>query len=294
MKDIQTGQSELNTSTSEPPGDWGLANAVQRLEEIPEEQLIASDERASDSSEEGEEAMTGAPRRRPKYWGLALVLLILVGGAVVAVVGAWQRGNLLSLLYRFASRPTPEVVFLESQQERSLFLESDGKRNRVLIQGPDRESWLLVSRDDYTAANPALSPDGLWVAYLSTQDAPKIVVVPLEQQGRLNYASSDLEDFGRRSDIEVASICPWTPIAWAMDSARLAFFGCAEDPALSRAFVATLADSGATLKLELIPGTVAPGTDSRQILWMGDDRVSVTFPPGDPSQAETVRTLSVD
>lgn len=248
------------------------------------------------SSREQEGVRNGPPpgaSERPRLWSLVLLLLIIAGAVTVTIVGAKQRGELSGLFRRVALRSRPQVILLESRQDRSLLLEIDGEGQRVIVQRPDRESWVLVSRDDFTAANPSLSPDGAWVAYLSTRDSPEVVVVPLEQPGQVRYTSADLEGFGCRSDIDVKSICPWTPIAWAMDSAHLAFFGCAEDPPMSWAFVGTLSTSTMTLQPSLIAGTVASGAEARQILWVGPDQVSVTFPPTGDSEAETVKTFSI-
>ena len=229
----------------------------------------------------------------PRYVGLAILLLFIASSVFVALWGAKERGELSALFQRVTSRSAPQVLFLESRNDKSLFLETDDERHRVLVQLPDRSGWFLVSRDDFTAANPALSPDGAWVAYLSTQNAPELVVVPLEQSGRVTYGSTDLQEWGRRRDITVTTVCPWTPIAWAEDSTRLAFFGCTADPLLSHAFVAELVTPTLALQPGLITGTLVVGDAPRQILWVGPDQVSVTCPPTDPIDAESVKTFSV-
>jgi hypothetical protein len=229
----------------------------------------------------------------PAYWGLALIIIIILGAVGFALLGVKQRGELSTLFWRLTLRSTPKVILLESRQDKSLLLEIAGEHRRIIVQQSDRESWLLVSQDDFTAANPSLSPDGAWVAYLSTQNAPEIVIVPLENAERITYESADLATFGRRRDIDVASICDWTSIAWAADGEHLAFFGCAEDPPVSQVFVAELSPEDSTLTPSLITGTVASGVDPRQILWLGANQISVTFPPTKTTKVETVETFSI-
>ncbi|MFP4394615.1 MAG: hypothetical protein ACLFTI_05060 [Anaerolineales bacterium] len=196
---------------------------------------------------------------------------------------------------RVSLRPAPQMVLLESRDEKSLLLQTDGERRQVLVQLPDRDGWVVVSRDDFTAANPALSPDGAWVAYLSTQGAPKIVVVPLEQAGRASYTSEDLRRDDQQNKTPMTDICPWSPVVWSMDSQRLAFFGCLYDPPMSRVFVADLIinTTPPTLQAYRIDDIMAPGLEPRQISWIGSDKVLVTFPPTADTETETARTIPV-
>ncbi len=230
-----------------------------------------------------------------KYWELALALWLVIMAVLVTLAGFYRRGETLLFFLRTVQptiMPTPELLDKLSNGTE-LFLETDGERRRVIVQLPDRESWVLVSQDDFTAANPSLSPDGAWVAYLSTQDAPEIVNVPLEKPGKATYTSNELQGLGLRIGITMTSICPWTPIAWAEDSTRLAFFGCADDPPVSRAFTADLVTSSMTLQSSLVAGSVAYGHTPRQILWLDSDQVSVTFPPAAPGEPETVEIFSI-
>jgi len=186
------------------------------------------------------------------------------------------------------------MALLESRDEKSLLLQTDGERRQVLVQLPDRDGWVVVSRDDFTAANPALSPDGAWVAYLSTQGAPKIVVVPLEQAGRVSYTSEDLRRDDQENKTPMTDICPWSPVAWSMDSQRLAFFGCLDDPPMSRVFVADLINTTTpSLRVHRIDDIMAPGLEPRQISWIGSDKVLVTFPPTADTETETAQTIPV-
>jgi dipeptidyl aminopeptidase/acylaminoacyl peptidase len=235
---------DYKTSKANSPDTvWGLGKVIQEIEEKTEEQLAREQENQPDdvphSDAKRQKTLTGATQHRPKYWGLGIVLLLIMGAVTVWLLGQQQLGKVSTFfLLDFTLRSKPEVALLESRDDKSLLLETDGKYNRVLVQQADRESWLLVSQDDFTVANPSLSPDGAWVAYLSTQEAPEIIIVPLENAERITYESADLATFGRRRDIDVASICDWTSIAWAADGEHLAFFGCAEDPPMSQVFVA--------------------------------------------------------
>jgi hypothetical protein len=297
MKKSSDDLSEVNTNQFKN-ADWGLEDDVRNLEEASDQEVSEAAENTAEAYKyrgdvEKQETLTGAIKPRSKFWGLGIALLFIVAALVVWLLGQQQLVRVSSFLTRLTLRSKPQVTLLESQNDKSLLLETEGKRNRVLVQQAGREGWLLVSQDDFTAANPTLSPDGAWVAYLSTQNAPEIVIVPLENAERITYESADLATFGRRRDIDVASICDWTSIAWGADGEHLAFFGCAEDPPVSQVFVAELSPEDSTLTPSLITGTVASGVDPRQILWLGANQISVTFPPTKTTKVETVETFSI-
>ncbi|MBN2006036.1 MAG: PD40 domain-containing protein [Anaerolineae bacterium] len=222
------------------------------------------------------------------------MLLLLLGLAVVSyVIGAVRRGDISNLFRRVTLRSTPQVLFLESRQDKALFLETDGDRQRVIVRQPNQSDWRIASQDDFTATNPALSPDGAWVVYLSTRTAPQLVLVPLDRSEYVTYTSAALADFSARNRITVTTICPWTPIAWAADSTRVAFFGCAENPSLSQMFVANVLTATLDLQSGVVTGTLVTGENPRQVLWIGADRVMVTFPATTSDQAETIETFDI-
>jgi hypothetical protein len=160
---------------------------------------------------------------------------------------------------------------------------------------PDREGWILVSRDDGTAASPALSPDGRWVAYRSTLNEPTVVAVALEQSGRIVFTCENVTEAGEETGVKMTTICPWTPVAWSMDSTHLAFFGCGDDPPHSRVVVVELDLDTETPAFTptIMTGTIANGLEPRQLLWVGSEQVSVTFPSTDPDQPESVKLFIV-
>ncbi len=282
MTDAHNDRSQKDTSLFSSDEGWGLDKDIAKLEETPEEQLTS------------EFITPELINPELKRWDLVLVLLLLVIAVLVTLVGARQRGEALPFLPHALEPSIPTSQSLDRLTDGTeLLLETDDERRRVFVRLPDRESWVLVSQDDFTAANPALSPDGAWVAYLSTQDAPAMVVVPLEQSGKVIYTSADLQGLGQRMGITMTSICAWTPIAWATDGARLAFFGCTDDPSASRAFFADLITTTMTLQPSLVAGSVASGDNLRQLWWNSSDQLSVTFPPTAPGEHTTVQEFSV-
>lgn len=276
--------SSVESSTNAESWDADLSAMVRQAGDMPE---------PSSTTEGKNTSRVGATEPKTKPWG-RIMLLLLLGLAVVSyVIGAVRRGDISNLFRRVTLRSTPQVLFLESRQDKALFLETDGDRQRVIVRQPNQSDWRIASQDDFTATNPALSPDGAWVVYLSTRTAPQLVLVPLDRSEYVTYTSAALADFSARNRITVTTICPWTPIAWAADSTRVAFFGCAENPSLSQMFVANVLTATLDLQSGVVTGTLVTGENPRQVLWIGADRVMVTFPATTSDQAETIETFDI-
>jgi hypothetical protein len=269
MSDKKTPKTNSSVNSSEY--DWGLEEVIREIES--KEDLLSS------------EPSTELPK---KAWDLLLLFVLVLLAIFVTLAGAWYRGEALSSLPKLISQQDAPRQLLDVQDGKFLLLESEDKHNQVFVQLPNQAEWWYVSKGDSGVANPSLSSDGAWVAYLSIQNSPQLVIASMEQQqGVLTYTSTLLEDFGYRNNVLVTNICPWTPVAWSEDDTRLAFFGCNEDPPQSITLVADWLTATLTLQPEVITGTVISGLEPRDLLWVDTNQIAITF------QSEPVRTFSV-
>jgi hypothetical protein len=182
------------------------------------------------------------------------------------------------------------TTLVESRAGALLMLECDGDSSRVVVSRSDRAGWVLVSRDDTTAINPALAPDGERVAYLSKRGGGEIAVVAIDEGGRQTIGSYHLEKAGAAAGLGDVELCPWTPIAWSPTGEAIALFGCAEDDAFSVAVVADLSVSDP--ELSIIGASKAGVSDDRQVEWLDAEHLVVNT-PSSSKNLPTVQTFEV-
>jgi hypothetical protein len=169
-------------------------------------------------------------------------------------------------------------------------VETNGDLDRVLVETSGQASWLLVSRDDTTATNPAFSPDVGYVAYISEQDGGQVAIVSLTDDTRFAITSTQVEIAALTADFSGVSLCPWTSVAWAPDGRRVAFFGCREILPLSLALIADVHDPR-NIGLDTIPDSDVGIFSHRQIQWLDSTHVTISTPTDEGT--DRVQTFTV-
>ena len=223
-----------------------------------------------------------ATKRRP--YGRVLLVIAVVAAVVVSLVGYVQRQGLSALLSRAVPIPPPSTTLVDSHDGVVLMLEQSGGLSRVIVEKSGQANWLLVSKDDTTATNPALSSDGEQVAYVTKRGGGQLVVVSVITDTRRTIDADQIQDVGGNAGFDEVKLCPWTPIAWAPPGGdRIAFFGCVEDSSVSIAVVGDLSDPAYNLKI--VASSKAEASDARQIKWLDHTRLVVSTPATDAKQA---------
>lgn len=221
-----------------------------------------------------------AAKRRP--YGRVLLVIAVMAAVAVSLIGYVQRQGLSALLSR-ASPPSTTLV--DSHDGVVLMLEQSGDLRRVIVEKSGRANWLLVSKDDTTATNPALSSDGQQVAYVTERGGGQLVVASLITDTRRTIDADQIEGVGDSAGLDRMKLCAWTPIAWAPPAGdRIAFFGCVEDSSFSVAVVGDLSDSAANLTI--VAPSKAKASDARQLKWLDHKQLVVSMPATDAQQAE--------
>jgi len=163
-------------------------------------------------------------------------------------------------------------------------LEQSGGLSRVIVEKSDQANWLLVSKDDTTATNPALSSDGEQVAYVTKRGGGQLVIVSLSTDARRMITADQIRKAGEDAGLDDMELCLWTPIAWAPPAGdRIVFFGCVENSSFSVAVVGDLSDPATDLKV--IAASKAESSDVRQLKWLDHTRLVISTPATDAKQA---------
>ncbi len=281
-------------STVEENESYDMTDSPPPLEEFGNLTAWAGSEGPSLASPEEEEIPPGATRNevmRPKRYGRWGFIIFVLLGAVVTIVGIVERQGLATIIKRLPFRGVHHIELLDPHNGKLLMLETYGDSSRVIVQTPGQASWQLVSRDDTTATNPALSPDGRSVAYVSAQEDGQIVVVSLVDDAQHRITSKEILDIAKKASFSTAKVCPWTPVAWSPDGYRVAFFGCRKKPPLSMAFVANL--SGSSVVLSIVPDSEVETDSPRQLQWSGAAEVTISVPSNDAQSGDRMKTLPV-
>ena len=194
-----------------------------------------------------------------------------------------QRQGLLAVVPCPRSLPPTSITLVDLQNGVILMLEQSGSFSRVVVEPSDQASWLLVSRDDTTATNPALSSDGKQVAYVTERDGGQLVIVSIITDTRRTIEADQVQDAGDSVGFDEMQVCPWTPIAWAPTGNRIAFFGCTKDTSLSVVLVGDLSDPA--IPLTVIARSKAQASAVRQLKWLDHTHLVVSTPATDAQQA---------
>jgi hypothetical protein len=228
-------------------------------------------------------------KSHPYVPALLAVIAVLIG-IIFWITGKGTSQNIADFFDWLSPRASHEVTMLDSRNGVVLMLERSGKTNRIIVQTADEASWLLVSQDDTTVKNPALSMNGTHVAYVSELDDGQIVIVPLNGDDRYTLSADDVKDAGKNDGFDELAICSWTPLAWAPDNDMIAFFGCAEDNSLSVVITADLTTTPPDL--DIIGNSRINSSDERQLRWLDDAKLVVSS-PAVGQQPATITTFEV-
>ena len=233
----------------------------------------------------------GDETNRPKQYGKRAIIIFVCLCVIACVAGFFERNQLPTFLLKRAPwHHALEIELIESRDDRVLMLETSGEASRVIVEVSGQASWLLVSQGDTTATNPALSPDGEQVAYVTERDGEQLVIVSLTSNTRRTVRAGQIQDADGDDGLDGMRLCPWTPIAWAPTGDRIAFFGCAEDDSLSVVLVGEL--SGPAISLTVVARSKVESSATRQLSWLDDTQLVVSTPADDTQQAAII-TLAV-
>jgi hypothetical protein len=271
-----------------------VSDSLPPLEEFGDLSSWAQGEDEDSSAREEVEVTPGTTKDevdRPKHYGKFLLILLVLFGFLAWVAGVVERKGLVNVLNSISPGRTIETTLVEARDGTVLMLETNGKLSQIVAQVPGQASWYLISKDDTTATNPALSPDANLVAYLSAREEVQIAIVSLSNEEQYHITSEQAEQIGMQALITEVNICPWTTVAWSPDSHRVAFFGCRKNPPLSLAFVADI--SGPEVVLSTIAESEFDTAAPRQLEWSGPTQVTIVTPSADVQQVGRVKTLSV-
>jgi len=296
MTDEKSGAEQAKPGVERVPEEESLETSdfAPPLEEFADLTAWSQrDEAGAPPQERGKTlpGMTADEAVRPKRYGLVAIIILVLLGVVVAIVGVIERHGLVNIMNWASSGGSPKMEMVDSRQGKVLMLETQGDFRRVIVKTPGQATWQLVSRDDTTAINPALSPDGRFVAYVSAQEDGQIVVVSLIDDALTKITSKEVGDIANKTPFLAAQICSWTPVAWDPDGRRVAFFGCREKPALSVVYVADL--SGPNPVLSFVTDSEVDSGSPRQLQWSGSSEITVIGPSDDAWPGGKVKTLFV-
>ncbi len=241
-----------------------------------------------------EETKPGETRSPVRNTGTVLVVIILflvLSGILLYALGESQRTGSFPTLSSSTIAELTQTSLLDSRPDIVLMLEKSGTSARIVIQREGQSSWLLISQNDTTVSNPALSPDASQVAYLSKRDNGQIVISSVLSNTQVAYSSDTVQAVGTGLNQGVLRICEWTPVAWAPDNSRLAFFVCNSQRAYSSAMVAKTGEKNAPLSL--VFGSDVDSDLPRELRWLNNSKLVVTGPPVNGSAFASVTTLDV-
>jgi hypothetical protein len=226
---------------------------------------------------------------------IVIILFLLLTGGSIWLIGFLQRKGLFSQWLNSA-KPASLVVpvtylIVEERNGVVLMLEQNGDSSRVIVKKSGQKAWLLISGDDTTAANPALSPDGVQVAYVSKRRGGQVVLASVMDNTPPVILENQVQMLSQSMNMNELRVCPWTPIAWSPKGDRIAFFVCSPDPPSSLIVISVVTIGNPTLNL--VTGSEAKFANTRQFIWLDDMNIITTVPVTNSQFSTSVIELSV-
>lgn len=201
--------------------------------------------------------------------GLA-VLIFILGLAVWGLGKAQRADDYTGKWEQFTSGDS--LSLLDARQGVALMLRKNSNETSVVARVEGQSTWLLISQDDTTVSNPALSPTGQQIAYLSQQAGGQIVIVPVYQGQQYTISRDSLTAL----DLGVLKFCDWTPLVWHPTAKYLAFIACQKQEKYSIVVVADLTVSPPTH--QIVADSLSDSDRPRQLHWLDDQQLIFTLP----------------
>lgn len=230
-------------------------------------------EPSSQSSSSKEQPKCESKMRLRNLVGLILIVAFMLLATVVWILGDFDLRDLLSSIGRITGNAV-NYEFIDARNNAVLLVMQQGDQSSVKVRLAEQHNWIEIATSDDTVSNPALSPSGGYVAYLSEQDGRHIVVAPVITGTEhivttaLVQQSSDL--------VESAEICAWSPIRWSPNERYLSFFACVKDAETSYVVVVDLQSTPVSvvcLDKEHSKSTVL---SERTLIWQDNQELIVT------------------
>jgi hypothetical protein len=261
-------------------------------EETKEEENEDGRFKATIDTSHNKQIKMGDSQDRPskKKFFLVLFILFFFLAIIVVLIGFFQHHDLRSI---FDRTPQLSIEFVEACNDSILMIERSGNINRVIVEKLDYASWFLVSKDDTTVTNPALSPEGDLVAYLTQRNNGEIVIISPSTSIDYTVTFDQIKQLGQKEKLQDMKICPWTPIAWDSKNSRVSFFGCFDDQNITHSVVIVCKFKEPTPVLAIIPDSIHQTAIIREIKWMGINQLSVNTPMENYSKIPLVKRFDV-
>jgi hypothetical protein len=291
MAPIQKPSKAKKTSSASKQEGW----STQEIPSLTSPSVNANSRSDEDRAGPWWNAQPEKPPPNVKRWITALIIISAVIATVAVILGSFSQNSTSSTVAsltpnsQLGSQSTTQLVAAHS--EVSLIVEKVGSSSRIYIKRKDQLGLQLISSVASSATDPALSPDGSKVAYLSQQDNSHLVIAAFVTNTEQVISADQIRQFGSDNDFLEQQLCLWTPLVWDPGSQQIAFFVCNQNQNSSRAVVAKLASS--KILLTPLKGSGNDSAYARQLVWFDPAQILVTMPVSDTSQSPSLIQIPV-
>jgi hypothetical protein len=186
---------------------------------------------------------------------------------------------------------TPSIPLrIEYKGGNLLLVDSSGNGNHISFKSAHSSNWLMIAREDSTATNPTLSPDGTLVAYASKLEGGKILVTSVPTGTVSSILPDMMKDVAKSSNLSELKVCSWTTISWSPKGNRLVFWACGSQETFSVSIVFEL---GAKVPLKVVPQSRFDAFGFRQAIWLDDTQLLIVNPTITTNPVQNLQTLDV-
>lgn len=212
---------------------------------------------------------TDIPPKRGQQWIGWFFLIVIPSLLILGIASALGWSPKLELLKLFHNHTDFK------------FVSTGGHQVLLMIQGKDKEFKLVdtqtqivrdISQGDSSVSHAGLSPDGIQLAYIRTDDEGSSMYL-VDVTGNITQTFSnrsltaEVHAVLKQDTIEV---CPWSDLKWSPNMEQIGFFACDTEGSVL-VVVPTQKDSDP----KPIKDTKADNKDSIEILWVDDDNIAM-------------------